>query len=36
MDEPIVNSPQQAVDCFMQTEMDILVMGNCIIEKAGG
>jgi carbamoyltransferase len=31
--EPIVNTPQEALDCFLRTEMDALVMGNCIIER---
>ena len=26
--EPIVNSPEDAFKCFMNTEMDVLVMGN--------
>ncbi|MDB5148835.1 MAG: uncharacterized protein JWQ57_2855 [Mucilaginibacter sp.] len=34
MDEPIVNTPQQAIDCFMQTDMDVLVIDNFIAEKA--
>jgi carbamoyltransferase len=33
MDEPIVNTPQDAIDCFMQTGMDILVIENFIIVK---
>ena len=31
--EPIVNTPQEAIDCFLRTEMDVLVIGNCIIER---
>ena len=31
--EPIVNSPEDAYRCFMGTELDILVVGNCYIEK---
>ena len=31
--EPIVNSPENAFKCFMRTEMDYLVLGNCIIDK---
>jgi carbamoyltransferase len=27
--EPIVNSPQDALGCFLRTGMDVLVMGNC-------
>ncbi|MDP1689555.1 MAG: carbamoyltransferase C-terminal domain-containing protein [bacterium] len=31
--EPIVNKPQEAIDCFLRTQMDILVLGNCIISR---
>ena len=31
--EPIVCSPQDAYRCFMRTDMDILVMGKCILVK---
>jgi carbamoyltransferase len=31
--EPIVCSPEDAYCCFMNTEMDFLVMGNFIIER---
>jgi len=31
--EPIVCSPQDAYDCFMRTDMDYLVMGNCLFDK---
>ena len=31
--EPIVNTPQDAFNCFMVTELDILVIGNCYLEK---
>ena len=31
--EPIVQSPQDAYKCFMRTQMDVLVMGNCILYK---
>ena len=31
--EPIVNSPEDAFKCFMNTEMDILVIGNYIYYK---
>jgi carbamoyltransferase len=34
MDEPIVNTPTEAIACFRQTGMDVLVMGNFIIKKA--
>lgn len=32
--EPIVCSPEDAIRCFMNTEMDYLVLGNFIIEKS--
>lgn len=32
--EPIVESPSDAYICFMRTEMDILVLGNYILDKA--
>ncbi|MBE51018.1 MAG: carbamoyltransferase [Flavobacteriales bacterium] len=31
--EPIVNTPQEALNCFLRTDMDLLVLGNIIIEK---
>ena len=31
--EPIVCSPKDAYDCFMNTEMDILVIGPCVLKK---
>ena len=31
--EPIVNTPIDAFNCFMGTELDYLVIGNCILEK---
>ena len=31
--EPIVNSPKDAFKCFMGTELDVLVIGNCYLEK---
>jgi carbamoyltransferase len=31
--EPIVCSPEEALDCFRRTQMDVLVMGNFIVEK---
>ncbi|KAA6184050.1 carbamoyltransferase [Thiohalocapsa marina] len=32
--EPIVGSPQDAYRCFMRTEMDALVLENCLLLKA--
>ena len=31
--EPIVNTPSDAFNCFMGTELDKLVIGNCYLEK---
>ena len=31
--EPIVNKPEEALDCFLRTKMDMLVMENIIIER---
>jgi len=31
--EPIVNSPKDAFRCFMGTDMDVLVIGNCVLKK---
>ena len=31
--EPIVNTPEDAFNCFMGTELDVLVIGNCYLEK---
>jgi carbamoyltransferase len=33
--EPIVNTPQEALDCFLRTQMDMLVLENCVIERQG-
>jgi carbamoyltransferase len=32
--EPIVCTPEDAFRCFMATELDLLVIGNCILRKA--
>ena len=31
--EPIVNTPEDAFNCFMGTEIDVLVIGNCFLTK---
>jgi carbamoyltransferase len=31
--EPVVCRPQEAIDCFLRTKMDVLAMGNYLIEK---
>ena len=32
--EPIVNTPTDAFNCFMGTELDYLVIGDCILDKS--
>jgi carbamoyltransferase len=32
--EPIVNTPQDAYRCFMRTDIDLLVLEDCLLEKA--
>ncbi len=32
--EPIVCTPADAYRCFMRTEMDLLVMENCLLQRA--
>jgi carbamoyltransferase len=32
--EPIVCTPEDAYRCFMRTEMDVLVLENCVLDKA--
>jgi carbamoyltransferase len=34
--EPVVCRPEEALDCFLRTEMDILVLGNTIIRRKAG
>jgi carbamoyltransferase len=31
--EPIVNTPQQALECFLRTQMDVLLMGPFLPTK---
>ena len=31
--EPIVEHPAEAVDCFLRTKMDVLVLGSCYCRK---
>jgi len=31
--EPIVNTPQEALDCFLRTKMDRLVMGRVVVSR---
>jgi carbamoyltransferase len=34
-EEPIVESPQDAMRCFLTTDMDLLVLGDLMLRKAG-
>jgi carbamoyltransferase len=34
--EPIVMTPAEALDCFLRTDMDVLVMGSHTLEKPSG
>ncbi|MFQ5685058.1 MAG: carbamoyltransferase [Candidatus Scalindua sp.] len=31
--EPIVNKPEEAINCFLRTSMDVLVIGNFVIKR---
>ena len=31
--EPPVNTPLDAYKCFMATDLDLLIIGNCVLEK---
>jgi carbamoyltransferase len=31
--EPVVCRPEEALDCFLRTKMDILVLGDCLIQR---
>ena len=31
--EPIVNNPIEAIECYERTNMDILVIGNWVIQR---
>jgi carbamoyltransferase len=33
--EPIVLQPSEALDCFLRTRMDVLVLGNHVVTKGG-
>jgi carbamoyltransferase len=32
--EPIVCTPEDAFRCFMGNELDVLVVGNCVLQKS--
>ena len=31
--EPIVCKPEEAIDCFLRTNMDLLIVGNYVIKR---
>lgn len=31
--EPVVNIPEEAIDCFLRTNLDILILGNYVLSK---
>ena len=31
--EPIVNTPQEALACYLRTKMDMLVMGDIVVSR---
>ena len=31
--EPVVCRPEEALDCFLRTKMDVLVMGKWVVER---
>ena len=31
--EPVVCQPEEALDCFLRTKMDVLVLGNWFIQR---
>ena len=31
--EPIVNTPKEALACYLRTDMDMLVLENCVISR---
>jgi len=33
--EPIVNSPEHALECYLRTDMDMLVLENCVVSRNG-
>ena len=33
--EPIVCRPEEAIDCFLRTKMDVLVLGDILVRKPG-
>ncbi len=34
--EPVVCKPEEALDCFLRTKMDVLAMGEWAVERKNG
>jgi carbamoyltransferase len=34
--EPVVCEPKEALDCFLRTNMDVLVLGNAVLSRQTG
>jgi carbamoyltransferase len=34
--EPVVCTPKEALDCFLRTQMDTLVLGDMVVERHAG
>ena len=34
--EPVVCRPEEALDCFLRTRMDVLVLGDWLVEREDG
>ena len=34
--EPVVCRPEEALDCFLRTRMDVLVLGDTVLQRSGG
>lgn len=34
--EPVVCEPKEALDCFLRTRMDVLVLGDTVVQRRGG
>jgi carbamoyltransferase len=33
--EPVVCKPEEALDCFLRTKMDVLVVGSWFVRRGG-
>jgi carbamoyltransferase len=34
--EPVFCTPKEALDCFLRTQMDTLVLGDMVVERHAG